>query len=340
MSTKILSPHRDFLVEHRRLFTTDLDLARESVSRMWEYHRSHLLRGRKYAISWHQADLADFTLSYVRTSSTIRIDCGPVSDTFRVTLHESGRIKHWIDGAPAISLPSRAVLHVPGQELRLETEPFRVLLLSFNKDVVMRALQARAPHDVGTYQWLRDFSLDTPAGISLRSLCRWAAGEMDRPGYGALNTPEAAQALQKTLLMLLFDCIEGACPGAFIGEDRSAAMRVQRVEDWIHEHFADPVAVEDLARIAGTSVRSLQVSCRRWRGCTPMDLVRRKRLEEARAALQSSPPGQTVTTIAAQCGFFNFGRFATRYRAAFGEGPAQTLASSAGRARSLIPLDK
>ena len=331
MSDNVSSRRGDFLVEHQRLHTTDLDFAREAVGRMWEYHRSRLLRGRTYAIQWHQADLVDATLSYVHTSSAIRIVCGPVDKAFRVTLHESGRINHWIDGAPAVSLPSRAVMHVPGQELRLDTEPFRLLLLSFSSDVVINALQTRRQQLSHMYHWPREFALETPAGVSLRALCRWAAGELDRPGYGSLNSDNAKRALERTLLMLLLDCIENASPAEFRGNGGLAEVYVRRVEEWIHENFAEPIGVEDLARAAGVSVRSLQVACRRWRGCTPMELLRQRRLKAAHAALRVAAPGRTVTAVASECGFFNFGRFAAHYRAAFGETPSQTLACSSER---------
>lgn len=327
-----VSPRGDFLVEHQRLHTTDLDFAREAVGRMWEYHRSTLLRGRAYDIQWHQADLVDANLSYVRTSSAIRVLCGPVGNTYRVTLHESGRINHWIDGAPAVSVPSRAVVHVPGQELRLDTEPFRLLLLSFGRDVVEKALQTRRQQFSDMDHWPREFSLETPAGISLRALCRWAAGELDRPGYGSLNSLNAKRALECTLLMLLLDCVENASPAESRGNGSLAEVYVGRVEEWIQENLAEPIGVEDLARSAGVSVRSLQVACRRWRGCTPMELLRKRRLEAAHAALRVAAPGRTVTAMASECGFFNFGRFAAHYRAAFGETPSQTLACSGQRA--------
>lgn len=142
---------------------------------MWEHHRSNLLRDRTYGIAWNQADLAAATLSYVRTSSAIRIDCGPVGDTFHLTLHESGRINHWIEGQPAASTASRGVLHAPGQELRLETEPFRMLILSFKASAVMDALEWRGGAWPPKKEWPREVALDTPAAASLRSLCRWAA---------------------------------------------------------------------------------------------------------------------------------------------------------------------
>jgi transcriptional regulator GlxA family with amidase domain len=47
--------------------------------------------------------------------------------------------------------------------------------------------------------------------------------------------------------------------------------------------------------------------------------------------LLSPAPGDTVSSIALASGFVNLGKFAMRYRAAYGEVPSLTL----GRTRSL-----
>ncbi|MCU0893042.1 MAG: AraC family transcriptional regulator [Rhodospirillales bacterium] len=345
MSTQGVRPGSDYLAHYRRLETTDLDCAREAVGRMWEHHRSHLLRGRTYAIAWHQADLIASTLSYVRTSSSIRLDCGPVSDAFRLTLHESGRINHWIDGRPAASTPGRAVLHVPGQGLRLETEPFRLLILSFSADAVRDALRVHRGASGEAVVWPTELPLATPAAKSLRALCRWAARELDRPGAGALAGAEAKRAIETTLLMLFLDCALDPSAQGKVDWEAATEARVRRVEEWIEAGFAEPVTVDHLARVAGISVRALQNACRRWRGCTPMELLRRRRLHAARQALLRAGPGGTVTAVATGCGFFNFGRFAGDYRRQFGETPSQTLAARAasttalGRGRKTHPAD-
>jgi transcriptional regulator GlxA family with amidase domain len=193
--------------------------------------------------------------------------------------------------------------------------------------------------------WPTEFPLATPAAKSLRALCRWAACELDRPGAGALAGADARRAIEATLLMLFLDCaLDASREGE--GERQTAAeARVQRVEDWIEAGFAEPVTVDHLARVAGISVRALQKACRRWRGCTPMELLRRRRLHAARRALLAAGPTGSVTAVATGCGFFNFGRFAGDYRRRFGETPSQTLAARAasttafGRGRKAQPAD-
>jgi len=85
--------------------------------------------------------------------------------------------------------------------------------------------------------------------------------------------------------------------------------------------------VADLAGHAGVSARTLQEGFQRDLGVTPLEFLRRTRLERARASLLSADPTTTsVTDIAARWGFFHLGRFAQTYREAYQESPSQTLA--------------
>ena len=98
----------------------------------------------------------------------------------------------------------------------------------------------------------------------------------------------------------------------------------------MEEHFADAIGVEEMAAVAGVSVRSVQATFRRLRGCSPMEALTRLRLERARRMLNSAGPETRVTGVATECGFFHFGRFARQYRQLFGEPPSATLLRAAG----------
>jgi transcriptional regulator GlxA family with amidase domain len=92
---------------------------------------------------------------------------------------------------------------------------------------------------------------------------------------------------------------------------------------------ADPVritTVGDLARRAGTSVRTLQATFRNSVGMTPMDYLRRLRLSRARADLLAADPRfDTVARIAHRWGFTHLGRFAAAYRSRYGVRPSVDL---------------
>ena len=297
--------NKQYLRNHCRIATDDLDQAREQVSRLWERHDSYLLSGRTYALRWHQADIDRTSLAYVETPSRLKVICGPVGASYRLSMHEAGAVHHRINGRPVTATPGRGVLHVPGEDLSLETEPLRLFILGFERTIVDQALLRRFELLPQLGDRGNDVLLETPQGRTLRSLCRWSAEELDRPGNGLCASPRAAANLQRTLLALFLDAIDGLCPETN-KRDYMAAARLAGIEAWMEEHFADAIGVEEMAAVAGVSVRSVQATFRRLRGCSPMEALTRLRLERARRMLNSAGPETRVTGVATECGIFPF----------------------------------
>jgi len=106
---------------------------------------------------------------------------------------------------------------------------------------------------------------------------------------------------------------------------------VKKVEDYISARAEDDIRVEDLVAVAGVSARTLFDKFRRARGTSPMQFLRRVRLDRVRAELLRGEPGVSVTDIALRWNFDQLGRFAQYYRTAFGETPSQTLRRAASR---------
>lgn len=315
----------ELLRAHQLLETSDLDRAREFVSGIWERHSSVIRRGRKYSILWNEAQLNKASVSYFESPTRIRVECAPLTDFYRIMLHETGGMTHWLNGYKAVASPSQAVIHAPRQELRLEPEPYRALMLSFGGATVRDALMQRLGWVPPSEQLAREVSLVSPTGVSLRSLVRWTASQLDRPGRGALASAAAVGHLEGTLLTLFLDCLVNPHQKTKRPVEEATKARVSRVEDWIDAHLGELIRVDDLARVANASVRALENAFRRYRDCTPMEAVIRRRLLWVREMLLSAPPGTTVTSVATEAGFFHLGRFAAQYRAAFGETPSATL---------------
>ncbi|BDI21710.1 AraC family transcriptional regulator [Herbiconiux sp. L3-i23] len=101
---------------------------------------------------------------------------------------------------------------------------------------------------------------------------------------------------------------------------------VRRALGYIDDHLTEPIAVEDMAAAARVSVRALQDAFRRDFDLSPIEVVRHARLSGARADLLAADfTASSVAQIAHRWGFQHLGRFASEYRAAFGELPRQTL---------------
>lgn len=104
---------------------------------------------------------------------------------------------------------------------------------------------------------------------------------------------------------------------------------VRRARAYIEQHAGAAISAADIAAATNVSIRALQYGFRRHLGTTPMNYLRRVRLERARAELLAAEPygNETVTSIAARWGFLSASRFAALYREAFGETPSRTLRS-------------
>ena len=111
-------------------------------------------------------------------------------------------------------------------------------------------------------------------------------------------------------------------------EDRHDAHpdTLRRAIAFIDENAHADIAVADIAAAAHVTIRAVQVAFRRHLDMTPMDYLRRVRLEHAHCDLVTADPGrQTVTAIAYRWGFASASRFSYYYRKAYGVGPSDTL---------------
>jgi AraC-like DNA-binding protein len=85
-------------------------------------------------------------------------------------------------------------------------------------------------------------------------------------------------------------------------------------------------SVSELAKRLGVSVRLLHQVFSQRMGVPPRRYAQSLRLSRARADLRDARPGEvTVAEVAAKWGFWHLGRFASTYRATFGELPSQSL---------------
>jgi transcriptional regulator GlxA family with amidase domain len=101
---------------------------------------------------------------------------------------------------------------------------------------------------------------------------------------------------------------------------------VARVTAILGNNLGEPITVAELSRLVGVSERTLRAAFHDVIGISPKRYAIAQRLRAAREALfKGNPDTTTVTDVAMTFGFFELGRFAGRYRHAFGEAPSQTL---------------
>jgi AraC-like DNA-binding protein len=87
------------------------------------------------------------------------------------------------------------------------------------------------------------------------------------------------------------------------------------------------ITVADIAAAAHVTTRAIQLAFQRHLGTTPMEYLRRVRLDYAHRDLTRATPGGglTVTAVAYRWGFGSSSRFAAAYRQTYGVTPSRTL---------------
>jgi AraC-like DNA-binding protein len=106
--------------------------------------------------------------------------------------------------------------------------------------------------------------------------------------------------------------------------------RLKRAIEYMHANISSPMAVADIAREAGASVRALQAAFQQFKDTTPLNYLRTIRLEGARKALTDPAVSLPVAEIARNWGFSHMGRFAALYHQSFGEMPSNTAKMGRG----------
>ncbi len=123
--------------------------------------------------------------------------------------------------------------------------------------------------------------------------------------------------------------------GDSVGRGRSDGFPVngarariaRRARDYMEDHYAGPLRLEDVCRETGVGLRTMQRAFAEYFQMSPYRYVRIMRLDRARRdLLAGNPKSHSVTAIASLHGFNHLSRFAKDYRKTFAEKPSETLA--------------
>jgi AraC-like DNA-binding protein len=166
----------------------------------------------------------------------------------------------------------------------------------------------------------------SPSAMAKLQRLHAAAAQLAEDAPAVIAHPEAARGLEQALIEAMVDCLgQGE-----VREDRSAlrhhAMIMRRFRRAVEENPDQPLYIPELCKAIGVPGRTLRVCCQEQLGMSPKRHLLLRRMHLARRTLrESAPAATTVTEIATQYGFWQFGRFAGGYKSLFGELPSTTL---------------
>ncbi len=110
------------------------------------------------------------------------------------------------------------------------------------------------------------------------------------------------------------------------GERARIALRAR---DYMEDHLAEQLRMEDICREIGVGLRRMQRAFADYFQMSPYIYLTKTRLDRAhRALFTGDAESHSVTAVAMDHGFSHLGRFSRDYREMFGELPSETLARS------------
>jgi AraC-like DNA-binding protein len=311
--------------------TGDLDEARSIIARYFYANFVDTLSGRRGWRARFGIDPAGpVTLGDLSFGTDIRMRFGELG-AYHVDVPVTGAVT-WRqgNGASHTATTSSAAVFQPVGDTTLErwSGDSRLLAVKIDQQALENHLALLLDAPVrGPLRLGPTLNLSGAAGASWLNLLRLVAAESARSG-GLLHHPVLGARLREDLITGLLLAADHPYREA-LHQPRpvlAAPRTVRRVVELMRAEPERPYTIAELARVAGVSPRSLQLSFRRYLGMPPSEYLRELRLGRVHEQLiQADPAHATVAEIADRVGFTHPGRFAAAYRHRYGVPPSETL---------------
>lgn len=272
-------------------------------------------------------ELEHLTIGYIHFGTAVSIDAGDLGG-YHVDVPLHGQVVSTCGEEVTVAGPERAAVFSPRRHTYVADwhADAAQLLIKFSRHSVDYELEGLLDRPVTEPIQFR-MAMPTVVGAG----GAWLATLASLLAY-LHSAPEAGPAARRHAELLERSLISGLLlsqPHSYSERlhDGSGAAAPSNAVDLVVEAIKSSpekhYSLADLCRIGCASARGLQAQFQQRVGMSPMQFLRRERLNRSRDALRHGHG--PVSAIAYDWGFSNLGRFARAYQAEFGELPSQTL---------------
>ena len=279
----------------------------------------------RFGLEMNGVHLGDTLVGYNRFDADTVVDAGEPRAAVVVVMGVGPPATTYVDGTPVLCTDTAPILGPPRTVVHHRPAGGGFLILRVDTEVLEQRL--RSALNRNTHEPIRfDVSLDLASdlGLHLRNLIGQIV-ETAGHAQGVLTKPLIRSGYDDLLLNLILTLPSNYSAELSVEQPPTIAPAVvRRAEAFLEANASLPVTIDQLVKECGCSKRALFKAFRDTRGYTPMQFRTDCRLELARKALQVGAPGETVSSIAYDCGFSHPSRFAATYLKRFGELPSET----------------
>lgn len=306
-------------IETHELRTSSPEKAAASLTEVYGSHawlHSDDPDSFQYRVISHHDEQTRFSTVHLKSRGTSGVES---LDDFVIAWPASGE-QSWRVGDETGTGPLPFVIP-PHRELELSFDDLDLFTVSLSADAVAEAIGASGPDPLRALD--RPNVLKTDAATLISALDHLMTLQERVPG--AFDSRRMRESARELIIASALETFDLFAPQREARGD--AAVTAQRAVDFIRDHLSEPLTTERVAEAAGVTPRALQYTFRRRLGASPLEYVRRLRLDAVRRDLlaQNAGGSSSVRAIAARWGFVHMSRFARFYEEQFGELPHATL---------------
>ena len=299
------------------------------VGKMLAPHRMDMRTPTQMSAKMSRYDIGPALLVDLQYGTDVQIDPGELDSSFLVHAALQGATKIWSGNSEFVLVPDNLHVTSPGTPMRCHlTQECRHLTMRIPRtafeDYLTRVMNIAANRPLIFYP-------GTEGGHELpmtwRNMLNHIISQTQLAPAIMANSRTQKQYALVLIEMLLSNYTNSYSDQIALHGNDISPWHVRRARDIIHASLEDMISVTDLAVQVGVSVRSLQNGFRQFLGLTPVEYVRRHRLERLHSALMDNDADASVTELMLECGIVNFGRYASYYRQQYGCRPSETLRS-------------
>jgi AraC-like DNA-binding protein len=163
-----------------------------------------------------------------------------------------------------------------------------------------------------------------PAAMSRLLRLHEATGHLAETAPEVLAIPAVAKGMEQELVCAMVACLTNTAATKSCRPSQQTVLR--RFEQVLEANRDEPLYIPEICAAIGVPGRTLRHLCQEHLGVSPHRYLWLRRMDQTRRALiLADPRAMTVTEIAANHGFWEFGRFAVTYQQLFDEAPSVTL---------------
>lgn len=316
----IQAPHTQLFASH------DLEQTRFAVGNVMTRHLLGISgRSQRLNARMHHVSFGDVSLSRLKYGAEVTIEPGCLETFYLVQMPLAGHAaidcgKQHVDSCPALA----SILNPTESTVMCWSADSDQLMVRIERSLVDRAIWAHLGRETGE-------ALRFQPGFRWQDCAAWrclmqylvdcVANDFD-PARHKLIASNMEQLVVSTLLSTHPHNFSDIKP-----QHRTTVLprHVRKVEEFLRTHAHEPVSADQLAELAGVSLRSLYAGFKEYCGVTPMQYLKNLRLDGARNMLLNERGSVTVATAAMQWGFSHLGRFSVEFKQRFGESPSEML---------------